>query len=571
MTTIQVLPPTVIHKIAAGEVAERPATIIKELIENALDASATQIKIEVDLGRQTKIIVSDNGTGMSPEDLVVAPLRHSTSKIFRFEDLQTLDSFGFRGEALAAIAYASRMTVMSRLATEVNGYAITVEEDVISSPRPVGMASGTTVIVENLFEHLPARHAFLKKPATELKRITDVIAAAAVGQPQVGFIFEYQHKRIWALPPGQDIVRRSLELYRLSQADDLLEINFGTAPLLLSGWIGKPHVASYAKHQQLWLINQRPVHQSELSQVVKNSYGSLLEPRAEPSFVLQLQVPQTSIDINAHPQKDSVNFSHTTEIHQLIASAVSQRLSDADLSFSLPQNFRTSSGAANPKQPLNRNSVRVTKNAPDFQQLATQSWQPGATQVSDSIMQLGRTYLVLETKQGLHLIDQHAAHERILFESFLSQLQQQPSTLEPGLVLHPTVVEKKTFEAYRAELSKMGFEAEDFGQDILKLSQIPAVLTHQSKSEIAELFMQMLDEMVTMNRSLAWEEMQRQIIASLACHSAVRAGDFLTPTQREELITKLDQTPNSATCPHGRPTTIKVTFKELAVLFKRLK
>ncbi len=561
MSIIRPLSSTVIAAIAAGEVVERPAIVVKELIENSLDAGATKIAISASLGGSADITVSDDGFGMDDEDLKLSITRHTTSKIFAIDDLNTLQSFGFRGEALASIASVSIMTIQSKMSSAEIGYQISVRHGHIGEVIPVGMPNGTTITVEHLFAEQPARRKFLKSSAIELRRIIEVVQAAALSHPEVSFAFTHNQKMILFVPKKQTLLERAVHLFKQSP-QTLLHVDAHFQNLRIFGLVGTPQLAHQLKQKQYLFVNHRPVHHNALTAVVKKTFGALLDPRTQPVFILHLELLPSVIDVNIHPRKELVRFVDEARILENIAQAVDQALKQQDLSF----HYTPSPPELAMLHDDNKASVPMS----NLLKSVTDAWQvtpPAQTEV----MQIDNTYLLTATPPGLMIIDQHAAHERILYQQFLTtfrtqQLQQATSVLDPAMVIECSAIEAQLLREHLPTLAKIGFEVEPFGEHSFKISQVPLLYVGHN---LQQLFAELLEDFAGDGHPVSLDSVSQRTIAYLACRSAVKAGDYLSQHQRQALITQLATTEQRFTCPHGRPTTMIFTISDLEKMFRR--
>lgn len=575
------LPAEVIAAIAAGEVVERPAVVVKELIENALDAGATRISIELIRGGLDSIIVSDNGHGMSVENLKKAFLPHTTSKIKTLDDLEQLLSFGFRGEALASIAQVSRFTLASRPANNTAGYFVQLVHGALVDEAPIGMPVGTRCQVEQLFSRLPARRKFLKAPATEQRAIIALVSAAALTHPQVGFDLSDNGTPLLNLPPTNNLLERVSEVLRHPSEKYLNiatpQLNSSSEKLItLTGFIGAPQIARRTRFQQYLAINHRPISHPGIAKVIKTAYGSLLEPRAEPVFALNILLSPELVDVNVHPRKEMVALVNEAEILQEIAAVIKTTLANHDVSYHLP--LSPQSGLLEFNDPAFNGPLRTASvaTAQALRQLV-KPWlthQPVNQERLPEIAQLHLTYLVAETPEGYLLVDQHAAHERILFEQFkagLTESQHSDSTStitrlpQPVLIsLSPT--ESAAMQLHSETLAHLGFEVTAYAQHTWAVTALPSLLSDRDPEKLIK---EILEEALEDRPLTGVDRLAERTLAYLACRTAVKAGDELGLTERRNLLAKLAETPNNATCPHGRPTMISYQLRDLERMFKR--
>lgn len=551
---IRKLSPEIVTHIAAGQVVERASSVVKELIENALDAGATRIQIELDNAGYDRIMVIDNGKGMSQKDLQMSFLPHTTSKISSLDDLLNIQTFGFRGEALASIAAVSLLTLESKPTAGVKGWKVEVEHGALTQLSPIGMPDGTRITVERLFADIPARKKFLKSVATEVRAITDVVTRSALAQPRVAF--EVKHN-------GTDILRtgsHSTALDRLAQLVDTrfaataLPVEYSDGHTYISGYISAPAVSRSSDATQYVSINGRPIHNLDLRRTIKKAYGSLLEPRAYPICVLDISYPFESVDVNVDPRKQMVRFLQQIDIYENLDRAIKQSLEQQTAGYSISTTHPTRD------MDLELGEYLKTKVRP---------WSVKNIAESE-ISQLLHVYLVVESDDGMLLIDQHAAHERILYEQFLHAYEAEKKAAVPFVLSKPYLIEvspthAQLIEEYAQELERLGFQIESFGQNQYKIEGVPM---HLKSRSLDELIPDMLDELAHGTAAPADNKTHRTL-TYLACRSAVMAGDALTHKERKRLVSKLFTCQNPYTCPHGRPTCIQLSRQELDTMFKR--
>lgn len=565
MGKIKVLPPSVIQQIAAGEVAESPAVIIKELLENAIDANATEIEIQLQKAGLDQIIVSDNGTGMDESDLRLAYQRHTTSKIRQLDDLWHIQTLGFRGEALASINQVSHLQIITRPATHPVGYQVLVHQDQLLEAKPMATQPGTTVIIEQLFAAQPVRKKFLKTQAAELKAIIQVISAMAISHPQVSFNLKNDHAVLLHLPQTEELHDRVVNLLALPP-QSLVPIDYHAPHFSLTGYLAATPT-TYAHAQQFLSLNQRPITHAALNKVIKNAFGTLLEKTTFPSFALNLVLPSAKYNVHIHPHKETVQLADEQTLLNEVGKIITQALQRTTPVPTFEPLTR----------PSNSSTVRLY---PEFkaQLLAEPAatlatiWQPEATETE--ILQLDLTYLALTTPKGFLLVDQHAAHERILYESFQAQLLASPLSktvieLPTPTSLALTPPQFLTIEEHLPTLEQLGFHFAQTGRYCWVLEGVPKLFVSLSTVDLQNLVLKLLH--LLEEKTISLTSLSHELLARLACRSATQAGDFLTPAQRSKLLHQLLKTPNQTTCPHGRPTTLLLDIPTLEKKFKRRK
>jgi DNA mismatch repair protein MutL len=596
---IQILPESLINQIAAGEVVERPASVIKELLENSVDAGAVDIQVDVLLSGRSSIRVTDNGRGMTKEDLVLAIERHATSKIKEYVDLIALKSMGFRGEALPSIAAVSRMTILSTLKGNLSGHRLEIWGGKKINLEEVGGTSGTTVEVLDLFYNTPARMAFLKSPRVEWNQIQMAFERVALGFPHLRFELSHNGKKIFQLFPARELLFRLQDLWGSEKTNELIPVDLTEDRIRIYGFISSPHIQQNSSRNIAFIVNQRWVRSPLLYPLILRSYAGMIPSGRFPTAVLWMEVPPELIDVNIHPFKQEVRFSQTTWIQTLVGKAIGQALkSYVPKPEGLEGRIFTTSWAPVPAQPflfkesdlppfltpLNRKGDSIPWAAensyislPD-QKTSMIEQDPdrgpmggkegGFAQLS-ILCQIQGTYLVALLPQGLVLIDQHAAHERVLYERYLGQWQ--AGGVSSQYLIIPTLVELPPGwsidpEAILPEIAAIGFEIAPAGGNSIWIKSIPAGMSSgQGETALIEI----LEEMKTGARSIRPEDFSQSLIKLLACHSAIRAGQALGPEEIKTLLIQLDQVETPSHCPHGRPLWILFSWEEIEKRFKR--
>lgn len=565
MPTIRILPRQLVAKISAGEVVERPASAVKELIENALDAGATRIDITLEEAGTKKIIVTDNGHGMSREDIALAAEQHATSKITTADDLLNIGTFGFRGEALSSIAAVSRLTIVSKTADEKIGSQVVAEHGVIGTPTSAGSPTGTTVIVETLFAHTPARKKYLKTLPTEMRHIMEVITLVAIAHPEVGFTLTHNRVRTHEFPIEDTREARIRAVLGNDIADHLIPLSRMSPHVGIDGFIGKPQIASTRRDMQYVFINGRPVVNALVADAVKAAYGSLIEPKAHPVYILFLTLPLESVDVNIHPRKETVDFKNGRTIAEVLLRSVERVLQKNNLTYSIGDDVEVA------YKLRDRGMDGYTASA--LKHLVT-PWQVNqSTQAREAeILQIHNLYLLTETPSGMLLVDQHAAHERILYEQFkhgfsTARNEQHTYTLPEAVVFDLPVHTHAVLEEYLPALSELGFDIEPFGSRSCKVRSVPILFKGR---DIALLMREVIDSLQSEVPDPSFDTMTERTLAFLACRAAIKAGDYLAPHERKNLLEKLATCTTSYTCPHGRPTHVEIAKSELHRMFKRI-
>src|SRR6516162_1566874 len=586
---IRLLPPVLVNRIVAGEVIERPAAAVKELVENAIDAGASRIDITLKDGGQALIAVVDNGTGMTPDELGLAVERHCTSKL-PDDDLSRIAALGFRGEALPSIGAVSRMRIVSRPPSSDSAWEIIVEAGQKSAPAPVGHAPGTRVEVRDLFFATPARLKFLKTPRTERELAVDAVRRLAMAYPATSFTVIGDDERVLlrlaaSAEPGMAIARR----VRLAQllgrdfADNSVEIDAARGGFRLSGLIGLPTLNRVLPRDQYLVVNGRPVRDKLLVGAVRGAYQDVLARDRHPIVALFLDGPPAEIDVNVHPAKAEVRFRDAALIRGLIVGALRNALAAAGhrasstVAAATVAAFRPGDGTSlvsTPRlafpQPPAAPSLALAETANDFLRPApTMAPPPIETRLGAARAQLHGTYILAETATGIVLVDQHAAHERLVYERMKEALAAH-GVARQALLL-PEVVELDEDSAARlsaraTELAEFGLVLEPFGPGAVVVREVPALLPGL---DVAALVRDLADELAEWGDAMALKERIETVCGTLACHTSVRAGRHLSPTEMDALLRQMETTPNSGQCNHGRPTYVALDLADIERLFGR--
>lgn len=562
---IQLLSPDVVSKIAAGEVVERPASVGKELLENSLDAGASQINIEVVGGGVNLIKVADNGTGVSSDEVELAFERHATSKITNLADLENTTSLGFRGEALSSIAQVAQVEMLTRSKEDLSGTYLclrdgkVIKKEIRASPR------GTTVTVRHLFRNVPARLKFLKSATTESNQITNLVSQYCLAFPGVRFTLSVDG-RTALRTPGSGKLRDALaEIYGLETAQAMLEIKGsakegGLAPVI-SGYTSPPSVSRATRSYLSFFVNRRWVQSRLLAGAVEKAYEGWLGVRRYPIAVINLSMPPQSVDVNVHPTKREVRFSQEPIIFNAVWGAVRSVLAEK---APVPEVGPAATFFSTPEHSTAERPVAEKK------PIATLPLMPEVARSEVPVLrvlgQAASTYIIAEGPDGLYLIDQHAAHERVLFDKILAEWTQR--TVEVQSLLEPVTVE---FSLKQGELLKdrgellaqFGFTIEPFGDRTYLVRAVPAMLVGKGIAEAVKETLDSLDDEADTTK------VEGRIARSLACHGAVRAGQLLSQEEMRGLIRQLEKTVSPRTCPHGRPTMIHLSSGRLEREFGR--
>ncbi len=563
MPRIRLLPEEVINKIAAGEVVDRPAAVVRELIENSLDAGAGRIEVAVRGGGTREIRVTDDGCGMERDDLILAFDRHSTSKLEKFSDLERISSMGFRGEALPSIAAVAEVRVTTRPPEALSAARIEIRGGAIRQVAEAGAPAGTEVEVKRLFFNTPARRKFLKSPRTEMARITEEVVSHALANPSVAFSFERDGEKVFSLPAVEGLKERLDDLWGREASGRLVAVGAGEGEVRIEGWIVEPSAAGLLRKGLTLIVNRRPIRDRLLFSAIREGYAHRLARGSFPAGVIALKISGNSVDVNIHPAKREVRFSRPDLVRGLMARAVAEGLSrQAGEAFYRPAAGSTPpgsmAGVGEPSAPLpvspGELELFFAGSGP------AESGPAGPSSLHALIGQAGNRYLVVESPRGVSLIDQHAAHERVLYERFRAALPEGRIEVQPLLV--PVNVELSPSRAARlAErievFGRLGIEIEPFGSDSFIIRALPAILFDWNREELV------LELISQLEGGRLPSDPREEIIIRLSCLAAVKARQRLDPGQLEKLVEELLACREPDRCPHGRPTMITFSWEEL--------
>ena len=599
---IRHLPETLVNQIAAGEVVERPASALKELVENSIDAGATQIDIAIRNGGKTLLSVQDNGSGMSRDELIAATDRHATSKL-PDDDLVYIQHLGFRGEALPSIGAVSRMTIESRGQDDSDSWGITVEAGKKSDPFPSSINKGTSVQIRDLFYATPARLKFMKTDRSEYSAIKDTVQRIAMANPHIAFKLIHDDKTALHVTAEQgDLLDQ-----RKGRLSAILGKDFGenSVPVLaerdfitVSGYAGLPTLARGTSQYQFLFVNGRAVKDRLILGCVRAAYRDLLHGDRHPMVVLYLQCDPREVDVNVHPAKAEVRFRDPGHVRGLIISALKHALAEAGMRTSSTISMQALSALKpqtpqTPALPLNRgysyssyqhSNLAEKINEPYVPMPDAASAQPQARYedipeeqddrneypLGAARAQIHENYIVAQTPDGLVIVDQHAAHERLVYERFKSQIADGGIAAQ-GL-LTPEIIDLDDSSAGRllehaAFFKTLGLEIEAFGAGSIAVNSVPALLS--DKLNVQKLVRDLADELAEHNTADGLENHINALLSTMACHGSVRSGRRLTGEEMNALLRQMEQTPNSGHCNHGRPTYIQLDLKDIEKLFGR--
>jgi DNA mismatch repair protein MutL len=609
---IRLLTPEVYNQIAAGEVVENPASVVKELVENAIDANAKRVKVSVKQAGRKLITISDDGDGIPAADVELAFLKHSTSKIGSITDLEKLFTLGFRGEALSSIAAVSTTTVLTRTQDEAAATQITVSAGKVVSKTDAARAHGTTITVEDLFANIPARLKFLKQDATEVRHIKQTLLRILLANPGLHCELVVDDAPAFRYVSVKTHFERIVQVYGEDFKDILLEAASEAGPTSVKAWFSRPQVTKNNRTYQFFFVNRRCVDVNFFYPLLNNLYNQLITSGRHPIAFFFVTIDPSEVDVNVHPAKREVRFRNSNAVYDFIHKAVSRVLRSEEsvpngrpISLSSPFNFTKKPGAPAAPSPQEggkdykkevRESLRTffDRNVPgapaaggpgsgvafnrdaktvDLSSISEKPNKVFLDLFSPSILILGQvfnTYLLVESENGLFLIDQHAAHERVIYERLKKELNSRKvnsqSLLLPFQVdLNPLEVDtvKKNMQVFQ----ELGYEVEEFGEAVIVVRAVPSFVR---RSNDRELFRDLIDLMVNeQNRKVDRAVLMDRMLESMACHSAIKAGDRQTREDMESLIQQIAGLENLLNCPHGRPFIAKLSREDIEKLFSR--
>ena len=617
MSKVKLLDTVTINKIAAGEVVERPASCVKELVENAIDAGANRIEVEIIDGGKTLIRVTDNGVGMTTEDAALALRRHATSKLSNVEDLENISTLGFRGEALPTIAAVSNLTLQTRTADSELGVRIKVAGGKIADTDEIGCKFGTTILVENLFFNVPARLKFMKSTQTEAGKIHDFIVKLALSRPDIAFKFINGNRASLTTPGNGKLIDTLTAVYGVDVANSLLGVKHSAGDFNISGYVGKPNFLNSYRSRQTFIINGRVIINKTIYKAIDEAYKTLVSKTGYPLVVLKIDVPQNSIDVNVHPQKIEIKFADEGElfssVYRAVRDAVSEKKVVSDLrkvaatpdkthftqmnfdeyfndapksDFIIdPQNDIPSLTVEELRSAVDSRKKDMFDDDDDFfrEENILHEEMPPSPQIDAQTLekfypigQVALCYIVAQSDSDLYLLDQHAAHERILFDKLSSYADEIPAQI---LLIHQNLKfdsrETAAIENNLELFDKLGFSLELSGENEFRLTSMPVDAANaDAGAMLREIISSLPDEDLTAQvddkrRAEIAVNIRKKFIAIASCRGAIKAGQKLSRQEMDALINDLSKTPHPHTCPHGRPTVIKFSSADLAKMFKR--
>ena len=569
---IALLPERVRNQIAAGEVIERPASALKELVENALDAGATRIVVDLEEGGTRLLRVADDGSGMSRDDLELAFVAHATSKLADVADLEHIGTLGFRGEALASMGAVARCSIVSRLRGAASGWKLEDEGGAISEPVEAGSPLGTIVEVRDLFYNVPARQKFLRRGAAELARCLDVLQRIALARDGVAYVASHDGRRLYDVEAPMDLRARVRRTFGAELAEVLVEVEATAGDLALSGFVAPPRLARSDASRQMWFLNGRPLRDKVLLRALKEGYrGRLFEGR-QPVAFLRLAMDPARVDVNVHPTKSEVRFRDERSLFGFLVDALRTAVARTDMATPAARlveravardaafAFPTARATSAPASP----GPAVVREVP-----APLREPPPAT---GRVLQIARTYIVREVAGGFEIVDQHALHERVTFEALLADLR--GSKVEVQRLLVPELLELAPGEVsllveQSESLARIGIEVEAFGPATLAVRGLPARLARPRIGEIVRDTIAVLVSAREGDRDPAAEQVLEEVLHRAACRSSVMAGDALSDEEMRSLLERGTRLESDQTCVHGRPTRVRFTLGDLERAFLR--
>jgi DNA mismatch repair protein MutL len=602
MPSIHLLPDLLINQIAAGEVIERPASALKELLENSLDAGATCIDVQLEGGGVKLLRVRDNGRGIAKDELKLALMRHATSKIASLDDLQRVASMGFRGEALASMAAVAQLTLASRTASDSHGWKVEAIDGQLSDPVPASQPQGTSIELRELYFNTPARRKFLKTESTEFAWCEETFNRIALSRPDVAFSLQHNGRTVLQLP-AQAITERIAAILGAEFSHAAISVERQAAHLSLQGLAALPAYSRSSRDAQYFFVNGRFIRDKVASHALRQAYQDILHHQRHPAYVLFLTMPPEQVDVNVHPAKSEVRFRESQGIHQFIFHTLNQALSipasageatstradsthavGAGFKPALPQQQSMRLGVAEKEasyrlwESQTNNDVGWVERS-DTHHSATQAndgyrYAPPILQESEhplgfALAQLSGIYILAQNNSGLIVVDMHAAHERIVYEKLKTALDNERIATQPLLIpvsFYAEPLDVATVEAEQEALQKLGFDIAPLSPTTLAIRAMPVMLK-QSEAEAAS--QHVIAELREYGASRAMTERRDELLATLACHGAVRANRILSVTEMNALLREMEQTERSGQCNHGRPTWFQITMNELDAMFMR--
>ena len=599
---IKILPDHVINKIAAGEVVERPASVVKELIENAIDAGATEIHIDTqDAGRRL-IRITDNGSGMSKNDARLAFERHATSKISGDSDLEAICTMGFRGEALSSIASVAQVRMLTAERGASSGVMVEIEGGVVNAVSDAAASQGTSLEISHVFFNTPARLKFLKSPATEFSHILTAVSRQAMARPSIGFKLTNNKKTVLDLPASSNVKERAFQLYGSEIAENLIQFTGGRDTVRIQGLLGRPGFTRADKTYQDFYVNRRAVKNPSLTHALYAAYGDMLMRDRHPVGFVFIEIDPALVDVNVHPTKAEVRFRNQSQVHDLVRDVIREGLR----AQGMPEQREGTSSEYHPdgvKEALSdylqtesarsglagsrQSSVLFGRRKNDLRSADLQneegftSWPQNSSRTTgpaasapdfylSPLAQVHDSFIIAQSRAGMAIIDQHAAHERVLFEKLQDQYGAGTMPLQNLLIPLPVELgpaQSVLLSEHMSDLNKLGIVVEDFGMGIFVIKAMPSLL---SGTDYKRLLLYILDEINIHGKSAKMHELRDGLLSVMACHPAIKVHRKLDIREMEKLLDDLFKCRMPHTCPHGRPTVVRFSSEEIKKMFKRI-
>jgi len=581
MPAIHPLSDLLIDQIAAGEVVDRPASVLKELLENSLDAGARAIQVDLEAGGTKLVRVADDGAGISSDELALALARHATSKIASLDDLERVATLGFRGEALASIAAVSHLALVSRPQAQPHAWRIEAHGGTLGTPEPSSGAFGTVIEVRDVYFNTPARRKFLRTEATEFGHCDESMRRIALARPDVAFTFTHNGRALLRVRP-QPMAQRLRAVLGDDAADALLEIDEGSGPARVWGLIASPTFSRASRDCQYLFVNGRFVRDKLVSHAIRQAYQDVLHHDRHPAYVLFLDIDPARVDVNVHPTKSEVRFRDTQAVHQVVFHGLTRALSQtragnapapapglAATGYTAPAPRQASMGLALRQAVPHYERLFGTANGAPTADTPLPHESANAPPLGFALAQLAGVYILAQNEYGLVIVDMHAAHERIMYEKLKSTLDERSVATQQLLIpatLLVTPLESALVSEHEAELRQLGFEMAHVAPNTLAVRAVPAPLQHADPAALAR---DVLREMGQAAAARVLTERRDALLATMACHAAVRANRTLSVTEMNALLREMEATERSGQCNHGRPTWTQLGMRDLDALFQR--
>jgi DNA mismatch repair protein MutL len=585
MAKIRALDPITVTKIAAGEVIDRPASIVKELVENSLDAHATRIQVDIEDGGKRLIRITDNGDGISKEDLPIAPQRHTTSKITALEDLYLTDTFGFRGEALASVCHVAKLDITSRQ-DGTDAYHISAFQDTISEPEVATLPKGTRIEVKDLFFDIPVRRQFLKTAGTERSHITDIMIQFAVSNPTLDFILISDGEEVINSTGIENQEQLLIHLFGRSLKGHLVPVEHTIGPVTFKGHISDPTLTFSNRSKQIVSVNRRLVKSGIVQKALMESFKDLIPARRFPLVALDISVSKQNVDVNIHPQKLDIKFVNPGFLYDALPKAVSFSLQTNDTPLpsasqenpfahhytdkpSTPSSTSDKAFSGNYNQHFAPFNAETEQQTPSFDSLSNLFSPEEGNKPVFEYFQLFNTYIAVKTPEGLYVLDQHAVHERILYEkikdTFGQNTERQALLLSEIVDLSPDLF--IIFQEHTDYFESLNFVIEEFGQNKIVVRELPIAFAESNTKDLVIDILEQLKNYPGSSRDLTLD--QKETLQMKACKAAIKAGKTMYPEEVQRLVEDLVKSPSNYTCPHGRPLCLFFDKNKLESLFLR--